>query len=1027
LIIKRLAQHYINVISNVLTDPICSPHHIGLLSNDELEEQLIKWNNHPIDNAWHVTKPIATIHALVEESARHHSQRIAIIHNQRSITYEELNKAANRLAHFLIDNRYVQEIENLVVVLFDRSIHFFIAILAVLKAGGAYVPIDTGTPQERLLFIIDDTRTRLLLVGSKEQEYNYRDHLPTHVNVLVIDDVLTESDAFCSLSEQTPLSSSNIATSRNLAYVIYTSGSTGTPKGVLIEHRSAIWYRDSAQYHYSFPDGAMYDFSSSIAFDLSVTSTVVPMVNGGTVIVCGDDVKRDIFKFYSHIVKNQVQIIKCTPSYFVQMTEAFCGDSDIKLTDLSTVIIGGELLHGERVRQWLHKFPHQKVFNEYGPTETTVGVSQFLIDLQNVDSVTVCERDLAIGKAFPYSGLYILDHNNEPLPFGLTGELCIGGPCLARGYLNRNDLTHARFIEIELSTLQKIKTRVYRSGDKAYYLDSMDVQCIGRVDHQVKIRGYRVELEEIEHKIKICLNTCQVYVMKTSDHIPRLISFIGGYSKSRQEAEITLRKHLENTLPDYMHPEQYIFLDQFPLTINEKIDSKSLAAMVQSENQRKSAQDNYTSPRNLTEFRLYKLWSSLLGVKKFGIYEDFFKLGGHSLLIISLTVKITKIFKRVLSVATVVRHPTIEKLARCLTVVFQDNEEDLILPISTKTVSNLDRKPLFLIHAVEGISFVYAALASFFDTQQSIMALNSPTFIHLEKKFCSIEEMATFYISIIQKNQLHGPYYLGGWCFGGKVAYEMAHQLEILGEPVNLILLLDSYLTETYKDFHVYDEEAFDQSIRNYVTGEGINPSSAEAEYFKYEIKNNILMSFKYEPPPYLGRVVLIKADINHDEEDVDFLDPFNGCKNSVQSEIELYSVHCEHTKMFDSVNIDQVAARIKCVLSTDTADPVLSRIDLSCESRHFLHAAHNRDYFFLDRFLELGADINAQDDEGRTALHWAAHFNDCQILECFKNVLPDKIDFNKKDLRGETPINIARRQLHHECVDMLEKLLFRR
>ncbi|CAF1536149.1 unnamed protein product, partial [Adineta ricciae] len=1001
-IVKRLAEHYLNVLENIVTEPNCSPQHVRLLSNEELNEQLVMWNNQTVENPWYKRKPNSTVHGLIEDVAKCYSRRIAIVHNQRSISYGELNKVADRLAQFFILKGYIQKPDDLVVISCDRSINFFILILAILKAGGAYVPVDIATPLERLLFIVNDTKTHLVLIDSEQRMSECQTRLSTQVAVCQIDAILLESNDDADTTFEYILSFGyEPATSRSLAYVIYTSGSTGLPKGVLIEHQNILWYRDSLQHRYSLTDGMLYDFSSSIAFDLSVTSTLIPMLTAGTVIICNDDIKRDIFKFHDHLVQNRIQLIKCTPSFFIQMANALCNDDQIQLPYLTTFVIGGEILPVDSVRQWLKKFSHHKIFNEYGPTETTVGVSEFLADANSITSVAIHEKGLPVGKPFPYAAFYILDRNNEVLPSGLIGELCIGGFSLARGYLNRVDLTHRSFVEIELAST---KTRVYRTGDLVYYLSTMDVQCAGRVDHQVKIRGYRVELGEIEYQIKSYLNLTQIHVLKSTDSTSKLIAFIGGLRENHSQIELDLRNHLNSTLPEYMRPQLYVFIDQFPLTTNDKVDSTFLMNLARDSSYWKTHETNHVYPRNLTEFRLHQIWSSILGTNNFGILENFFDLGGHSLLIISMIIQIKQVFTRTITVTSIVANPTIEKLSKYINQELRETNDDSVLSICSGT----DETPLFLIHAIEGISFIYSSLAPYFKEQHTIIALNDPMFTDAENKFNNIESMATFYISLIRKKQPKGPYRLGGWSFGGKVAFEMACQLEKLGEGTEVLILLDSYLTETYREFNICDDEAFEQSLRKYVTNQGVELCSKEAEYLANEIKNNVILSSKYEPRSYFGRVVLIKASVNHNTNDTDFIDPFNGCKNIIQSEIEVFSVHCEHSKMFASENVEQIVTRLKYALSTATADPVLVKFDLSCESRHLLHAAHHQDYFLLQRFIELGADINAQDDHGRTVVHWAAHLNDGKIFDILKRQCANKVDLSKKDIHGQSARDIA-------------------
>ena len=467
-----------------------------------------------------------TIHGLFEVQVEKRPNHIAAMFAGQSLTYAELNKKANQLAHYLRTMGVKPDTQ--VAISMDKSIDLLITMLAILKAGGAYVPLDASHPEERLLFTLNDSNTPILItkLNSKDKFIRYQGP------IIVLDNDVKE------INKQATHNPDSIATPQNLAYVIYTSGSSGKPKGVLIEHRSVVNYSAwFANYCHCKPDHRI-DFSSNYVFDMCVSITIVPLMLGLTVVVCSDEEKSNLRHYLEYLEYNQVNIIKMTPSYFKllvheiknnlinQHTRASRKDSTaefrFKLSHLQNIILGGENLPSVDCINWLNLYPKHILFNEYGPTEATVAVSQFKISNKSCSSLGV---NVPIGTPGTNMDCYILTHDNHPVPNGEAGELYIGGGCLARGYLNQPELTRKQFIPDPFS--KDSTARLYKTGDLCRQLPDGTIEYLGRIDEQVKIRGFRIELGEIEQHLAShpAISEAVVLVREEHSNEKRLVAY----------------------------------------------------------------------------------------------------------------------------------------------------------------------------------------------------------------------------------------------------------------------------------------------------------------------------------------------------------------------------------------------------------------------------------------------------------------------------------------------------------------------
>ncbi len=434
----------------------------------------------------------------------------------------------------------------------------------------------------------------------------------------------------------------------NLAYVIYTSGSTGTPKGVLIEHAGvinyALWFARACDVQ----PGDRVDFSSNPAFDFALTISLVPLILGLTVVICNDTTKKDPRRYLHYIQNNAIKLIKLTPSYFRVLVNEVKNKA-CPLPQLEKILLGGENLSKAECESWLSYYSHQELFNEYGPTETSIAVTIFQVNAKNVASLG---ENIPIGQLAPDLRAQLVDKNGRIVSsLNETGELYIGGICLARGYLNQPELTAKNFISNE-------QGRWYKTGDLCRQHADGNFECLGRIDHQLKIRGFRVEIEEIESYLSLhpALKTA---VVIATDKYQKEKSLIAYYILQEGQDELdstVLREHLKRYLPEYMIPLAFVRMDSFPLNANEKLDRAALPIP------RFSANHYYVAPRTKLEKMLAKIWAEELGIHPIGMNDDFFELGGHSLAAARIISKINHELSKELTVRDFYEASTLARL-----------------------------------------------------------------------------------------------------------------------------------------------------------------------------------------------------------------------------------------------------------------------------------------------------------------------------------------------------------------------------
>ncbi|MBC7872884.1 MAG: amino acid adenylation domain-containing protein, partial [Ferruginibacter sp.] len=583
---NEIKNHFENVFLQVIEKEDSRMSDLSLLTSAEKLQLLTDFND---------TKTIfptdKTVLDLFAAQVIKTPDALALVFNQETLTYQELDQRSTQLAHYL-KGRGVKE-ETLVPVCINRSIEMMTAILGILKAGGAYVPIDPGYPQERIDYMLEDTGATIV-VCSTENAAKFPD--AKNIDTIEIDGdwplITTPSKGDTDIAIQP----------HHLAYVIYTSGSTGKPKGVMIAHSSLLHYllNNKTRYIGEKENNAGSYIHLSYTFDASLTAMFMPLLFGKPVVI-GSRQSMDIFEDSNLLKYAPYDFIKITPSHLELLLPQFKAYKQGLLTE--KLVIGGEALHHAQFNSYMEEGIDVEIINEYGPTEATVGCTTY--SFHTIEDNEKIKNGISIGKPIDNTLIYIVDNTDKLVPVGVKGELCIGGAGVARGYLNRPELTAEKFINDPFS--DKPGDKIYKTGDICRWLPDGNIEYIGRVDEQVKIRGYRIEISEIENVLQQCNLVKQGVVLARQDKegIKRLIGYVVPNEAFDKEAILA---YLKTRLPEYMLPRLWVPLESFSLTNNGKIDRNSLpdpdaGALLNNQ---------FVAPRNELELKLADIWKEIL-------------------------------------------------------------------------------------------------------------------------------------------------------------------------------------------------------------------------------------------------------------------------------------------------------------------------------------------------------------------------------------------------------------------------------
>jgi len=843
---------------------------------DESRLQLVVWNATSADYPRHLA-----IHQLFEQNAS--SDAIAVAFGEQTLTHSELHDRANKLAHYLAHHGAGQG--TVTGILLDRSPDMVVAVLAVLKTGSAYLPLDPAFPASRLEFMASDANIAALVTSSA-----LATTITTSAPLILVD-----RDPIDTMPAD-PLA--RAVAPESLAYILYTSGSTGQPKGVEVEHRSVVNLLCAMQSHVQLrPDDSLLAVTT-LSFDIAGLELLLPLMTGSRIVLASQAEASDPLALRDLLQKTQPSLMQATPSTWRMLVDAsWTGSPALK------ILVGGEKVTRDLADALLDRA--DAVWNCYGPTETTIW-----------STISRLERDgqpITIGRPLANTTLFVLDAQRQLLPQGAAGELYIGGDGVARGYLNRPDLNADRFIANPFGP-----GRLYKTGDIVRYQPDGRLEILGRNDAQVKVRGFRIELGDVEEALTSCPQVRAAAAVARPDASGE--SVLAAYVVANTADVPAIRAWLAARIPDYMVPTFLVPMNQLPLTPNGKIDRNALPAP--------GVEAEVPAPiKDRLEATLIGIWESVLGVPV-GRTQNFFDLGGHSVLAAKAFARMEKTLGTALPLATLFQAPTVEKLAQ---VIRNSNWKPLwsslvaIRPAGTKP-------PFFFVHPIGGNVLNFVGFCGHFRSDRPIYGLQARGLNGEETPHTVIEEMAADYIRGIRGVQPEGPYFIGGFSAGGVVAFEMAHQLKALGQHVATLALLDTevltlrlaggslgarfrHWLRTMKinlryasrmglpEFLVRKSSNFRMrrkllvwAIREQL-GLEIHPAKLSAE------EGFLLAMRRYIPRPYAGDATLFRAG-----DGSDYPDPMLGWEGLIQGHLDIQQVSGDHDTILQEPHIGMLA-----------------------------------------------------------------------------------------------------------------------
>ncbi|HFD91805.1 MAG TPA: amino acid adenylation domain-containing protein [Gammaproteobacteria bacterium] len=752
--ITRMLDHYVNLLEGIAAGPDRRISQLPLLGEAEREWILREWN------ATASPYPAGKgVHQLFERQCARAPGRLAAVYGAHSLSYGDLNARANRLARMLRARGV--DAGTLVGLLMERSCDMVVALLAILKAGGGYVPLDPDYPRDRLALMLEECQASVLLTHSALVG-RLPEHTPSFLCLDRIDEDLRAHDDGNLDSRVTPDA---------IAYVNYTSGSTGKPKGVCVPHRAVNRLVLETNY-IELGEADRVAQVSTISFDAATFEIWGALLNGATLVGADKQTLLSADEFSDWLSRERITAMFLTTAVFNHLAE----ENPAMFSSLDCLLFGGEAADPKRVRAVWEAAPPRHLINVYGPTENTTFSTWHEITELPDESLPV-----PIGRPIANTQAYILDQSMNPVPVGVYGELYLGGAGLALGYLNNQALTRERFVLNPFS--EEPGARLYRTGDMARYLADGKIVFHGRTDDQVKIRGFRIEPGEIEATIRLHPAVGEAVVVCTEE--PRGEKRLSAYVTAKVGDELNmeeLRTFLSEKLPPFMVPSTCMILGRFPLTDNGKIDRKALPAPDFSGI---SSRHGDGAPRTELERELVAIWEDLFERKGIGVHDDFFHLGGHSLLAARLFSILNSRYKRDIPLMTIYQAGTIAQIASLLT---GHSGRSPVFSSLAASQAQGSKPPFFWALGSRGGN----QLMRYFSEEQPLYVLQHQAQDGYRARYTRINEIARWYLCDIRAVQPRGPYFLGGFSFGGMIAYEIARQIEESGDEVGLLFLLDA-------------------------------------------------------------------------------------------------------------------------------------------------------------------------------------------------------------------------------------------
>jgi aspartate racemase len=758
---ESMLRHFGTLLDDIAINPQKKISSLRLLDTIERQRLFESWNDtttpYPRDSC---------VHHLFEQQVQRNPEAVALIYREQHLTYRELNARADQLAHRLEDLGVVPG--TLIGVCAERSVEMVVALLGILKAGGAYVPLDPAYPDDRLRYILSDTNADLVLTVRV-----LRQRMLALAQAVILLDDMAPTDAGVARERRE-------VNAEDPAYVMYTSGSTGQPKGIVIPHRAILRLVFGIDYARLDADQSILQLAS-ISFDASTFEIWGALLHGGRLILAPPG-PPDFDTLAQLIERHHVSTLWLTAALFNRLVET----RPDALRGVQQILTGGEVLSVPHVRLALRQLEQDAtLINCYGPTECTTFACCYPIPRELDPDIT----SIPIGRPIANTQAYVLGGNLSELPVGVTGELYLGGDGVARGYLNRFELTAEKFVPNPFTCGETL----YRTGDLARFLPTGEIEFVGRIDDQVKIRGYRVEPGEIEAQILRydAVESCIVVAEGKAGNEKRLVACVVPKNiASFKSAD--LREFLQRSLPEFMLPAAVVPLSDWPLNNNGKIDRAALIKPSVEAQQVTASK----LPSTQTELHLCKIWEELLGVARVGTTDNFFELGGHSLLAVNLFDAIERQFGARLPMdALWYKGATIETLGQLL----EQYEHAIKWPALVEMQPKGIRRPLFFVHTMGGNLFHYDDLVAELGTDQPVYGLQARGVYGSDTPRTTLAHIAADAIEAIKTRQPSGPYLIVGFSSGGVVAYEIAQQLRSQGDRIERLIMIDTYMPATGK------------------------------------------------------------------------------------------------------------------------------------------------------------------------------------------------------------------------------------
>lgn len=926
--IERMRDHLQCLLESIVDNADMTIMQLPLLPQAERYQVLQMWN------ATAVAYPQEyCLHELMSAQSVQYPDAIALVSGEQHLSYQCLERSANQLAHVLRTLGVGPECQ--VGLCMERSVEMVLSLLAILKAGGAYVPLDPNYSQERLSFVLHDARISLLLTRESLME---RLVVPLEVQAVCLESIWERVEL---QQETAPVSG---VSPDNLAYVIYTSGSTGRPKGTLLHHRGLCNLVEAQRIAIAINSEDHVLQFASLSFDASIWEIIMALLSGATLYLAKPNSQMTGLTLPEDLRNQAITVTLLPPSVLAAIpAQGF--------PSLHTVISGGEACSADLVARWgeCHRF-----LNAYGPTEATVCATIATCDVQSTERPT-------IGRPIANTQVYILDTMLQSVPIGVPGELYVAGIGLARGYLNRPELTAECFIPNPFS--DKPGDRLYKTGDFVRFLPNGEIEFMGRKDTQVKIRGFRIECGEIENILNQHPDIKESVILPQSDlHGDK---YLAAYLVTRDGESLSvplLRQYLQQKLPEYMLPAHYHMLHEFSLTTSGKVDRQALLNLKPVYEAREIVQ-----PADALEQSLLKIWEETLNQHPLGMTDNFFDLGGHSIVAIRLMSRIYEQLGCDLPLSTLFLHPTVVDLA---TIIRQQTDQELS-SIAVPLQSQGRRPPFFCVHPSGGTVFRYQKLAHLLgEYEQPFYGFQTPELEddeYVDQEVMSLESIASTYIAAMRQIQPQGPYQLGGWSLGGSIAFEMAQQLRLQNEEVALLALIDSRVpfqclppeerigeplaereTVDLDDntairivatlfqiplpepaFTIWDLPTQSNYIWQQAKDAGLISNDVTFHRFRrlmYMHARNYLAERYYQPRIYPGQITYFRASAGMSARarmaaSANLFELSLGWRALTTQEIQLHVVPGNHASMFEDPNVQILAAHLNRYLITERSD----------------------------------------------------------------------------------------------------------